>query len=126
MSNPNTLHTSIVIQGASNPWYVELVNYLVCGILPPSLDYYQKKGFKFKARDYYWDAPFLYKRCQNHILRRCAYDEKIPQICQHFHASPYGRHFGVDRTTSKVLQTSYCWSTFFKDVYTMVRNCNRC
>ena len=32
------------------PWYVDLVNYLACGIVPQELTYQQKKKLRHEAR----------------------------------------------------------------------------
>jgi len=43
------------------PWYVDLVNFKVCGVLPPGLSHQQRKKFLFDANYYIWEKPLLYK-----------------------------------------------------------------
>ena len=78
------------------PWYVDYVNYLACGVLPPNLNSQQRKWFLHNVRYYHWDDPFL---CADYILRRyIPYDEKSV-ILSKCHSSPYEGHFGGARTT---------------------------
>ena len=56
------------------PWYADIANYLVSGVLPYDLDYRQKKKFLHDTKFYYWEEPFLYKICADGLIRRC-----IPQ-----------------------------------------------
>jgi len=37
----------------SIPWYTDRVNYLVCGIVPPNLDFNQKKWLFSQVMSYY-------------------------------------------------------------------------
>ena len=45
-----------VVNG-SEPWYADIVNYLVTDIVPEDLSYQAKRRFKFVARQYFWDEP---------------------------------------------------------------------
>ena len=42
------------------------------------------------------------------------------------HASPYGGHFAGDKTTQKILQSGFYWSTLFKDCFEWVKHCDAC
>ena len=42
------------------------------------------------------------------------------------HASPYGEHFAGDRTTQKILQSSFYWPTLFRDCSEWVKHCDGC
>ncbi|KAA3484511.1 Transposon Ty3-I Gag-Pol polyprotein [Gossypium australe] len=44
------------------PWYVDIVNFLVSGLLPPELTSQRRRKFLHNARQYYWDEPFLWRR----------------------------------------------------------------
>ncbi|XP_073033752.1 uncharacterized protein [Primulina eburnea] len=53
------------------PWFADIANFLSCGTLPPDLSYHQKKKFVHDIKFYYWDDPFVYKRCADQVIRRC-------------------------------------------------------
>ena len=57
----------LVISHIATPWYDDLVNYKVCGELPPGLSYPQKKKFLADAKYYVWEEPLLYKLCVDGI-----------------------------------------------------------
>lgn len=49
-------------------WYVDLVNFLVYGMLPPDLNSHQKKRFLHDAKRYKWDEPFLFQSYADKII----------------------------------------------------------
>ncbi|PIM97903.1 DNA-directed DNA polymerase [Handroanthus impetiginosus] len=105
----------LAIVASDVPWYADIVNYLICGIILFDLSTQQKKKFLFETRRYFWDDPFLFKQGPNNILRGC-----VPE------ASPYSGHFHGDRTAAKILQSDFFWPNLFKDAHSFVANCDRC
>ncbi|XP_075486322.1 uncharacterized protein LOC142525924 [Primulina tabacum] len=83
------------------PWFADIANFLSCGTFPPDLSYHQKKKFVHDFKFYYWDDPFVYKRCADQVIRRCVEGIEAQQILEKCHSSPYGGHFGASRTTPK-------------------------
>ena len=71
------------------PWYVDIVNYLACGVVPPEFSYQQKRKLKTDSRD----DPLLFKRGADMIIRRCVLESEQCKILNECHASPYGGHF---------------------------------
>ncbi|XP_070007495.1 uncharacterized protein [Nicotiana sylvestris] len=43
------------------PWFTDLENFLVSGIIPDEFSSNQKKKLKRDCEDYYWDEPMAYK-----------------------------------------------------------------
>jgi hypothetical protein len=52
----------------SNPWYVNIVNYMVAGYVPPGED---QRKLQVESRRHLWDDPYLYRVCSDGLLRRC-------------------------------------------------------
>ena len=52
----------------SNPWYANIVNFMVAGYVPPGEN---KKKLQIKRRRHLWDDPYLYRVCSDGLLRRC-------------------------------------------------------
>ena len=46
------LHHRQMLQQSGLPWYADFANYLVSGLLPPELNYQQKKRFFHDIRSY--------------------------------------------------------------------------
>ena len=82
------------------PLYADIVNYLSCGIMPPKLNYQQKRKLRTNARFYIWDDSLLFKRGVDKIIKRCVPKAKRGEILDKCHASPYGGHFAGDRVIS--------------------------
>ena len=60
------------------------------------------------------------------ILRRCVPKSEQGRILYECHASPYGGHFAGDKTTHKILQSGFYWTTIFKDCFEWVKLCDQC
>ena len=59
------------------PWFADIANYLVNGVLPYGMDYRQKKKFLYDSKFYYWEEPLLYKRCADGLIRRCIPQDEV-------------------------------------------------
>ncbi|CAM8956155.1 unnamed protein product [Rhodiola kirilowii] len=114
------------IENAPTPWYADIVNFKVCEVLPPNMNYNQKKKFAYDERRYYWDEPHLFKLCSDGIYRKCVADEDIEGVLHHCHSLPCGGHGGSSKTTAKVLQSGLYWPSIFKDAYNFVKACDKC
>ena len=108
------------------PWFADYVNYLVAKVIPPKLGYQQKKWFFAQLKHYYWEEPILYKHCVDQVIRRCVPKDEMGSIPNHCHTLSCGGHFGGQRTTTKVLQSGFYWSSLFKDAHQFVSICDKC
>ncbi|KAK8597270.1 hypothetical protein V6N13_001906 [Hibiscus sabdariffa] len=108
------------------PWYADIVNFLVSGVLPHELSSQGRKKFRHDARYYFWDEPYLFKQCADQMLRRCVPEEEQKDIPFHCHTSTCGGHFGGARTAANVLQSGFYWHTLFKDAHNYYKACDRC
>ena len=53
------------------PWYVDIMNFLACEIMPPEFSYQQKRKLRTDSRLYIWDDPLLFRRGVDQIIKRC-------------------------------------------------------
>jgi hypothetical protein len=107
----------------SDPWYANIVNYMVAGYVAPGAD---KRKLKYDARYHLWDDPYLYRVCFDGMLRRCVPIEEGLKIIDRCHASPYGGHYGTFCTHAKIWQSGFYWPTMYQDTKDYVRRYARC
>nr|XP_009786950.1 PREDICTED: uncharacterized protein LOC104234985 [Nicotiana sylvestris] len=108
------------------PWFANLANFLVCGIIPDEFSSSQRKKFKQDCQDYYWDEPYLFPICTDRVIRKCVPEEQQGDILGACHSSPYGGHHGEARTTAKVLSCGFYWRTLYKLASELVKRCDKC
>ncbi|KAL4297162.1 hypothetical protein GQ457_12G011620 [Hibiscus cannabinus] len=85
-----------------------------------------RNRFKHNAKGYFWDEPYLFKQCDDQIIRRCIPEEEQQIILEQCHSTPYGGHFGGNRTIAKVLQSGLYWPTLHRDAQLFCQQCDRC
>ncbi|RVW13719.1 Transposon Tf2-11 polyprotein [Vitis vinifera] len=108
------------------PWYAHIANYLVTGEIPSEWNAQDRKHFFAKIHAYYWEEPFLFKYCADHIIRKCVPEDEQQGILSHCHENACGGHFASQKTAMKVLQSGFTWPSLFKDAHIMCRSCDRC
>ena len=104
----------------SNPWYANIVNFMVAGYVPPGEN---KKKLIFESRRHLWDPPYLYRVCKNGLLRRCVPTAEGVQIIEKCHTAAYAGHFGAFRTQAKIWQSGFFWRTMYEDTREFIRRC---
>ncbi|XP_048438976.1 uncharacterized protein LOC125476684, partial [Pyrus x bretschneideri] len=110
----------------SEPWYADLVNFLVSKQVPNTLSKAQRDKLKKDARFYVWDDPYLWKICPDQIVRRCVHESEFNSILSFCHTYACGGHFGTQRTAFKVLESGFYWPTLFRDARAFCLTCDRC
>ncbi|CAN6584400.1 unnamed protein product [Malus baccata var. baccata] len=108
------------------PWFADMVNYLVKGVVHPDLTLQQKKKFLSDVKHYFWDEPYLFKYCPDQIIRRCIPEAEQESVLRFAHHFACGGHFGQKRTVEIFLQSGLFWPTLFKDAYNWCKACDRC
>ena len=104
----------------SHPWYVNIVNFMVSGYVPPGEN---KKKLIYESRRHLWDAPYLYRVCADGLLRRCVPTAEGQKIIEKCHAAPYGGQYGIFRTQAKIWQSSFYWPSMYEDTKNFIRRC---
>ncbi|XP_070009988.1 uncharacterized protein [Nicotiana sylvestris] len=108
------------------PWFVDVANFFMTGIIPCELSSNQRKKLKRDSLDFYWDEPYLFKICTDGVIRRCVPEEEQLGILEAFNSSTYGGHHGGTRTASKVLSCGFYWPTLYKDESELVQRYDEC
>jgi hypothetical protein len=107
----------------SDPWYADIVNFMVTGYVPPGGD---KRKLVQESRTHIWDEPYLFRVCSDGLLRRCVPTKEGIKIIERCHSSPYGGHYGVFRTHAKIWQCGFFWPTMYKDTKDFIWRCGPC
>jgi hypothetical protein len=106
-----------------DPWYANIVNYIIAGYIPPTAD---KKKIIRDSRVHLWDDPYLYRVCTDGLLRRCILAFETWKIHECCHVAPYGGHSGAFDTNAKVWQSEFYWPTMYEDAKSFIQRCSRC
>ena len=115
--------TLYAVTTSSLPWYADIVNYLVTKQFPINLFRAEKEKIRAQTKYYLWDEPYLWKFCNDQVIRRCVDDNEMYSILTFCHSSESGGHFGPKRTAHKVLECGLYWPSIFKDAYEICRRC---
>ena len=91
------------IRTTSGHWYSEFSEFLGSDIIPLRFTHLQRQAFFSDLKFYTWEDPFLYYRCSDGMIRRCAMEFQIPKILEHCHVLQADGYNGAVRTTSRVL-----------------------
>src|SRR3954469_17012830 len=54
-------HCEETLRKSTNHWYAPLSNYLSKGIIPPAMNYEERKTFFTQIKTFKWEDPFLYR-----------------------------------------------------------------
>jgi hypothetical protein len=83
----------------SDPWYVNIVNFMVAGYVPPGEN---KRRLIYENRLHIWDATYLFRVCYDGLLKICVPAKEDIKIIEQCHSSPYGRHYGAFCTHANI------------------------
>jgi hypothetical protein len=76
----------------SEPWYADYANYLASRATPDGMGGQERKRFFSQLKYYFWDEPYLFRRCPDQIIRRCVSGKEAVRIMRECHAGPSGGH----------------------------------
>jgi hypothetical protein len=102
----------------SDPWYADIVNFMVAGYLPLGEN---KRKLIYESRLHLCDEPYLYQVCSDRLLRRCVLAKEATKIIERCHSSPYGGHYGAFHTNAKIWQSGFFWPTMYEDTKDFIR-----
>ena len=108
------------------PWYADIVNYLVTGQIPPQWSSQQKRIFLVDIKKYYFDDPYLFKYCQDQLMRRCVSNDDKIGVLTFYHSEACEGHFSARKTVDKIMQAGFYWPTLFEDCFEFCKTCAWC
>ena len=116
----------LAIQSLNAPWLADIANFVSNGKFLEEFNSQQKKKLIHDSKYYLWDDPYVWKLCNDGLIRRCVEDEEIGSILQYCHGMVSGGHFGPQSTAAKVFKAGFYWPTLFYDTRKCVLSCNAC
>ena len=97
----------------SEPWYADYANYLASRLIPEHMTRQEKKRFFAQLKYYFWDEPFLFRRCPDQIIRRCVSGKEVMKVMKECHSGPSGGHHGINTTARKIFDAGFYWPQYF-------------
>ncbi|XP_015969926.1 uncharacterized protein LOC107493343 [Arachis duranensis] len=73
--------------------YLDKANFKAIGELPTNINKHMRRKLINDAKHYIWDDPYLFKKCNDGVLRRCISHEEGQEVLWQCHGSAYGGHF---------------------------------
>nr|GEZ18733.1 reverse transcriptase domain-containing protein [Tanacetum cinerariifolium] len=83
-------------------WFSDFVNYHAGNFIVKGMSSQQKNKFFKDVKHYFWDDPFLFKICTDHVIRRCVHGKEDIDILKACHNGPTGGHHGAKLIARKV------------------------
>nr|GEY28545.1 reverse transcriptase domain-containing protein [Tanacetum cinerariifolium] len=111
---------------ASTPWFADLANYHAGNFIIKGMTSQQKQKFFKDAQHYFWDEPYLFRTCDDQIIRRCVAGKEDIDILNACHSGPTGGHYRANYTAKKVFDSGFYWPTIYKDAFELVKRCDSC
>jgi len=63
-----------------DPWYADIVNYLVTGRIPEGWTKNDKDRFFHLVKFFIWDDPYLFKYCYDQVFRRYIFYHEVRSV----------------------------------------------
>nr|GEZ10977.1 reverse transcriptase domain-containing protein [Tanacetum cinerariifolium] len=111
---------------SSTSWFADFANYHAGNFVVKGMSSQQKNKFFKDVKHYFWDDPFLFKICEDQVIRRCVHDQEAIDILKAFHYGPIGGHHGPNYTAKKVFDSGFYWPTIYRDAQDLVKTCDVC
>nr|GEU42805.1 reverse transcriptase domain-containing protein [Tanacetum cinerariifolium] len=86
---------------SSTPWFADFANYHARNFVVKGMSSQQKNKFFKYVKHYFCDDPFLFKICDDQVIRRCVHCQKANDILKACHYGPTEGHNGPTYTANK-------------------------
>nr|GEW63366.1 reverse transcriptase domain-containing protein [Tanacetum cinerariifolium] len=85
----------------STPWFADFANYHAKNFIVKGMSSQQKSKFFKDVKHYFYDDPFLFKKCDDQVIRRCVSGQEAIEILKACHYGPTRGHHGPNYTARK-------------------------
>nr|GFA09769.1 hypothetical protein [Tanacetum cinerariifolium] len=85
-------------------WFVDFANYHAGNFIVKGMSSQQKNKFFKDVKHYFWDDPFLFKICEDQVIRRCVHGKEALDILEACHNGPTEGHHGANLIAKKVMR----------------------
>nr|GEV90787.1 hypothetical protein [Tanacetum cinerariifolium] len=85
----------------STSWFANFANYHARNFIVKGMSSQQKNKFFKDVKHYLWDDPYLFKICDDQIIRRCVSGQEAIDILKACYSGPTGGHHGPNYTARK-------------------------
>ncbi|GJW86694.1 reverse transcriptase domain-containing protein [Tanacetum coccineum] len=111
---------------SSTPWFADFANYHAGNFVVKGILSQQKNKFFKDVKHYFWDDPFLFKICEDQVIRHCVHGQEAIDILKACHNRPTEGHHGPNYTVKKVFDSGFYWPTIYRDAHDLVKSCDSC
>lgn len=102
-----TFPTSNSFSVSIDPWFADMVNYLVTREAPSSWSKQHKYKFLSQVKYFYWEDPYPFKYRPDQIVRRCVPDTKICSVLLFCHDQACDGHFDPKKASKKCSKAAF-------------------
>nr|GEY20406.1 reverse transcriptase domain-containing protein [Tanacetum cinerariifolium] len=111
---------------SSTPWFADFANYHAGNFVVKGMSSQQKRKFFKDVKHFFWDDPFLFKICDDQVIRRCVHGQEAIDILKACHYGPTGGHHGPNYTAKNVFDSGFYWPIIYRHPQDLVKNCDVC
>nr|GFA78382.1 reverse transcriptase domain-containing protein [Tanacetum cinerariifolium] len=85
----------------STQWFADFANYHAGNFIVKGISSQQKSKFFKDVKHYLWDDPYLFKICDDQVIKRCVSGQEAIDILKACHSGPTRGHHGTNYTARK-------------------------
>ncbi|GJZ63341.1 reverse transcriptase domain-containing protein [Tanacetum coccineum] len=111
---------------SSTPWFADIANYHAGNFIVKRMSSQQKKRLFKDVKHYFWDDPYLFRICEDQMIRRCVHCQEAVDILTACLNGPTRGHHGANYTAKKVFDSGFYWPTIYRDAHDLVTWCDAC
>nr|GEX86562.1 reverse transcriptase domain-containing protein [Tanacetum cinerariifolium] len=111
---------------SSTLWFADIANYHARNFVVKGMSSQQNKKFFKDVKHYFWDDPYLFRICVDQVIRRCVHGQEAVDILVAYDNGRTEGHHGKNYTAKKVFDSSFYWSTIYRDAHDMVKSYDSC